>query len=140
MINKNNIANNLTTTASGKVLDARQGKILNENLAKKQNTLAVASFAFAPNPAGITSSSMHCYQYGKVCVVNGFFEPNQAGTPLALGSFAKKPVYETVFYITVYERVASYGTIDSAGTFKCNIPGAMVNATCAVNFAYITND
>lgn len=83
---------------------------------------------------------MNCFQYGNACMVNGFFEPNQAGTPLTLGSFNKKPVHETVFIITGYEKVASYGTVDSLGVFRCNIPHAMENVRCAVNFVFLTND
>lgn len=39
LLSSSDIANNLTTTASGKVLDARQGKVLADAIANKQDTL-----------------------------------------------------------------------------------------------------
>lgn len=39
-VNTSDIANNLTTTASGKVLDARQGKVLNDNVTNQKIIVA----------------------------------------------------------------------------------------------------
>lgn len=39
LLRRSDVANNLTTTASGKVLDARQGKVLADSIASKQDTL-----------------------------------------------------------------------------------------------------
>ena len=42
-VNSSDIANNLTTTAAGKVLDARQGKALNDVLVPKANQTVIAT-------------------------------------------------------------------------------------------------
>ena len=65
-VSTSNIANNLTTTASGKVLDARQGKVLNSAIQTLTNfvgkkltaqTLAVGSTTLTFTDSSITTSS-----------------------------------------------------------------------------------
>lgn len=74
-----------------------------------------------------------------MCFINGAFRPRIAGTPLILGSFAAKPKYGGYYPITAFDKVASFGTVDTQGTFSCNIPVVMVGQDCVVNFTYITN-
>lgn len=109
-----------------------------DDLSGKQNKISNQTFKFTPNDAGITTSSIQCFRYGNVCIVTGTFTPNQAGTPLTLGGFNVHPTQAITFPITGYEKVASYGTLSASGVFQCNIPGAMANATCAINFAFLT--
>ena len=111
---------------------------LTSDMSGKQNKISNQSFAFTPNEAGITTSSIRCFRYGNVCIVTGTFTPNQAGTPLTLGGFNVHPTQAITFPITGYEKVASYGTLSASGVFQCNIPGAMANETCAINFAFLT--
>lgn len=109
-----------------------------DDLSGKQNKISNQTFKFTPNDAGITTSSIQCFRYGNVCIVTGTFTPNQAGTPLTLGSFNVHPTQNITFPITGYEKVASYGTLSASGVFQCNIPGAMANAPCVINFAFLT--
>ena len=109
-----------------------------DDLSGKQNKISNQTFKFTPNDAGITTSSIQCFRYGNVCIVTGTFTPNQAGTPLTLGSFNVHPTKAITFPINGYEKVASYGTLSASGVFQCNIPGAMANAPCAINFAFLT--
>ena len=160
------LAENLTTSEPGRALDATMGKQLKESMDEleddvseltqnmngleddiseltsdmsgKQNKISNQSFVFTPNEAGITTSSIRCFRYGNVCIVTGTFTPNQAGTPLTLGGFNVHPTQAITFPITGYEKVASYGTLSASGVFQCNIPGAMANETCAINFAFLT--
>lgn len=101
------------------------------------SNLVVNAFGFTPNTAGITSSDIICRRVGKMCVMNGIFTPNQAGTPLTLGSIDITPVANVTFCITGYEKVASYGTVGTDRIFKCNIPSALVNTPCAINIAFM---
>lgn len=109
-----------------------------DDLSGKQNKISNQTFKFTPNDAGITTSSIQCFRYGNVCIVTGTFTPNQEGTPLTLGSFNVHPTKAITFPINGYEKVASYGTLSASGVFQCNIPGAMANAPCAINFAFLT--
>lgn len=111
---------------------------LTSDMSGKQNKISNQTFKFTPNDAGITTSSIQCFRYGNVCVVTGTFTPNQAGTPLTLGSFNVHPTQTITFPINGYEKVTGYGTLSSSGLFQCNIPGAMANAPCAINFAFLT--
>lgn len=62
-----NIANNLTTTASGKVLDARQGKALNDSLTALQNLLAVSEgTAVVPSSTSFTVSRQVLRKSGNI--------------------------------------------------------------------------
>lgn len=49
-VHTDKIANNLTTTSSGYVLDARQGKALNDSLVNLVNNVAVKRIAFEDSP------------------------------------------------------------------------------------------
>ena len=111
---------------------------LTSDVSGKQNKISNQTFKFTPNDAGITTSSIQCFRYGNVCVVTGTFTPNQAGTPLTLGSFNVHPTQAITFPINGYEKVTGYGTLNTSGVFQCNIPGAMANAPCAINFAFLT--
>ena len=133
----------LSTTAKNNLVAAVNE--LNQNmsdfeddLSGKQNKISNQTFKFTPNDAGITTSSIQCFRYGNVCIVTGTFTPNQAGTPLTLGSFNVHPTQNITFPITGYEKVASYGKLSASGVFQCNIPGAMANAPCVINFAFLT--
>lgn len=92
---------------------------------------------FSPNSAGLTASDLRCRRYGKIGILTGTFTPNQAGTPLILGSINTKLVTTINFPITCYEKVASYGILNPDGLFQCNIPTAMANNTCVINIAFI---
>lgn len=133
--NVQNKTDELTQNMSGFEDDISE---LTSDLSGKQNKISNQSFKFTPNDAGITTSSIRCFRYGNVCIVTGTFTPNQAGTPLTLGSFNVHPTQAITFPITGYEKVASYGTLSASGVFQCNIPGAMANETCAINFAFLT--
>ena len=109
-----------------------------DDLSGKQNKISNQTFKFTPNDAGITTSSIQCFRYGNVCIVTGIFTPNQAGTPLTLGSFNVHPTKAITFPINGYEKVTGYGTLSTSGLFQCDIPGAMANAPCAINFAFLT--
>lgn len=111
---------------------------LTSDVSDKQNKISNQTFKFTPNDAGITTSSIQCFRYGNVCIVTGTFTPNQAGTPLTLGSFNVHPTKTITFPINGYEKVTGYGTLNISGVFQCNIPGAMANAPCAINFAFLT--
>lgn len=133
----------LTTTAKTNLVAALNEVNQNmsdfeDDLSGKQNKISNQTFKFTPNDAGITTSSIQCFRYGNVCIVTGTFTPNQAGTPLTLGSFNVHPTQNITFPITGYEKVASYGTLSASGVFQCNIPGAMANAPCVINFAFLT--
>ena len=70
-------------------------------------------------------------------ILTGTFTPNQAGTPLTLGSINVTPLVAVNYCITSYDKVASHGSLSTAGMFQCNIPAAMVNSSCAVNIAFL---
>ena len=98
------------------------------------------AFDFGANAAGLTSASVECRQLGKICLVSGIIVPNQAGTPLTLAGLAVRPKYKVAFQITGYAKVASFGLLDLDGMLLCNIPTAMMNEQCTINFAYIAAD
>ena len=131
----NTKSNELSQNMSGFEDDISE---LTSDMSGKQNKISNQTFKFTPNDAGITTSAIQCFRYGNVCIVNGIFTPNQAGTPLTLGSFNVHPTQNITFPITGYEKVASYGTLSASGVFQCNIPGAMANAPCVINFAFLT--
>ena len=62
-VNTSDIANNLTTTASGKVLDARQGKALNDKIPTSVTFYGTAA-------TGVTATNLSGRAYGKVCSLN----------------------------------------------------------------------
>ena len=152
-------AANLTTSEPGRALDATMGKQLKEDvdelnqnmsgfeddiseltsdMSGKQNKISNQTFKFTPNDAGITTSAIQCFRYGNVCIVNGIFMPNQAGTPLTLGSFNVHPIQAITFPITGYGKITGYGSLSTSGIFQCNIPPELANDKCAVNFAFLT--
>ena len=51
-----------------------------------------------------------------------------------------RPKYKVAFQITGYAKVASFGLLDLDGMLLCNIPTAMMNEQCIINFAYIAAD
>lgn len=67
-LNAANVANNLTTTASGYALDARQGKALNDAMTPEQLTAS-----YAVNVA--ETNGLHAYKVGKIAIVCGYFNP-----------------------------------------------------------------
>ena len=109
-----------------------------DDLSGKQNKISNQTFKFTPNDAGITTSAIQCFRYGNVCIVNGIFIPNQAGTPLTLGSFNVHPIQAITFPITGYGKITGYGSLSTSGIFQCNIPPELANDKCAVNFAFLT--
>lgn len=109
-----------------------------DDLSGKQNKISNQTFKFTPNDAGITTSAIQCFRYGNVCIVNGIFTPNQAGTPLTLGSFNVHPIQAITFPITGYGKITGYGSLSTSGIFQCNIPPELANDKCAVNFAFLT--
>ena len=113
------------------------GANLTDGLNKVNSDLA---FDFGANAAGLTSASVECRQLGKICLVSGIIVPNQAGTPLTLAGLAVRPKYKVAFQITGYAKVASFGLLDLDGMLLCNIPTAMMNEQCIINFAYIAAD
>ena len=98
------------------------------------------AFDFGANAAGLTSANVECRQLGQICFVAGIIVPNQAGTPLTLARLSVRPKYKVSFLITGYAKVASFGLLDLDGMLLCNIPTAMMNEQCIINFAYIAAD
>ena len=98
------------------------------------------AFDFGANAAGLTSANVECRQLGKICFVSGIIVPNQAGTPLTLARLSVRPKYKVSFLITGYAKVASFGLLYLDGMLLCNIPTAMMNEQCIINFAYIAAD
>ena len=60
------IANNLTTTADGSVLDARQGKALYDAIKKVDLTSAVSYTVDSSSVGAIQANSLKCYRYGNM--------------------------------------------------------------------------
>lgn len=58
-VNTSDIANNLTTTTSGKVLDARQGKTLNDSIASLTNTVSSKADSSTVTALSTSVSNMH---------------------------------------------------------------------------------
>lgn len=137
LVAKGQIVNNLLATEPGSVLDATQGKALKDDITELYSDLA---FDFGANAAGLTSANVECRQLGKICFVSGIIVPNQAGTPLTLARLSVRPKYKVSFLITGYAKVASFGLLDLDGMLLCNIPTAMMNEQCIINFAYIAAD
>ncbi len=110
---------------------------INGSLNNVNSNLTVSDITFSPNMAGLTSHDMTCKRYGKVGVLTGTFTPNQAGTPLTLGNINVTLASGVSFVISGYEKVSSYGVINTVGNFICNIPSVMANGTCAVNIVFL---
>ena len=145
LVAKSQIVNNGLCTEPGKYpLDAAYGKTLRDYIGRLQDSVNTINsdlaFDFGANAAGLTSASVECRQLGKICLVSGIIVPNQAGTPLTLAGLAVRPKYKVAFQITGYAKVASFGLLDLDGMLLCNIPTAMMNEQCTINFAYIAAD
>lgn len=67
-LNVANVVNNLTTTASGYALDARQGKALNDAMTPAQLSASYAVDVAAAN-------GLRAYKVGKIAIVCGYFNP-----------------------------------------------------------------
>ena len=90
IISTNKIANNLTTNSSGYVLDARQGKVLNDN---KQDTLILTRTTLSSASHGLSCSYV---KYGSV--VSIYLEGTKdkafsAGVPYIITSTYNSSLY-----------------------------------------------
>lgn len=75
-LSTSNVVNNLTTTASGKALDARQGKALNDKYTALNSALTSYTTGKATTNTAYLTSSSECYwvKCGKVCSVHAYMK------------------------------------------------------------------
>ena len=112
-VNTSDIANNLTTTDSGKVLDARQGKALNDSLSGKVNTSDVAN--------NLTTTTA-----GKVLDARQGYA---LSTALTTVESVIAPVEDGVNYSTTYEKNTRF--IRGGKLYK--VTATTVNSSTAIN-------
>ena len=119
-MNKSDVANNLTTTGSGKVLDARQGKALNDKFSTMNTDTSVS---------GLTMKKCGNIVFGYLSKATS---SNQSGTVViaTIPAGYRPPV--TFATIEVYER----GTVQIGTDGKITLYGTIAGHTYAVSFAY----
>ena len=97
-LNISDVVNNLTTTASGKVLDARQGKVLNDNICKETVDLLLYYEGSSSNLNGNISNYrflLISYDLYKTSDISGclpYLIPVKLITSKTFGHSSKKPI------------------------------------------------
>lgn len=112
-VNTSDIANNLTTTTSGKVLDARQGKALNDKETQTRTIICSITNDGNTNTQGYTlSSGVQFYHNGELCEA---IDDITAGSALVLNSN-----YKLALSITDQVRQVTQSVIGSERLFSKN--------------------
>lgn len=115
-VNTSDIANNLTTTAAGKVLDARQGKALNDVLVPKANQTVIAT-----RQTNLTAS--RAYKVGEQFIYNNVLYKATAaissGGTINIGSGGNATTADNV--TTQISKLANAGAQGTAVALDLNV-------------------
>ena len=116
-INTSAIANNLTTTASGHVLDARQGKALNDKI----TVVSSATFVNSKLPSGVTNQGCTAYKIGRVVVMTLNLKASTQLAPATINQDfipnSHKPAYGISLMLSDGTATGqSVGTLNPTGT------------------------
>lgn len=150
-LDPNDIANNLTTTGSGKVLDARQGKALNDKLVPFTGATAQAagSAGFVPAPAVADRSRFLCgngtwaeTESGKLIVYDLDTVTNSGGsythtTTLSGVTHDMKVVMIEVDNPSAFGATVNVSTADGSITLSCDEVNGTADVT--VSCLFVTN-
>ncbi len=99
LLSRSDVANNLTTTASGKVLDARQGKVLADAIAFKQDILASGENIKTINNQSILGEGNITIEGGSANVgITGTLNVTDLNSIAAAQDLITKP-YGVAFYL-----------------------------------------
>lgn len=115
------VANNLTTTAAGKVLDARQGKVLSD----RTTTSSIASHINAAS--GVTQRSLMAVKTGDIITVSMWFEMSSSGNndvDVYTIDTGYRPFANTYFTLCDTAGVSKIGTVSTDGKIAIYKPEA----------------
>ena len=130
-LNIANVVNNLTTTASGYALDARQGKTLNDALSGIGNTIATGL-----TPSNGTLAHAAKVKIGKFVIYTIRFDPTAqtaANTPFISG--AEAPYAGIYGAASTLDNNGNRVYVDSNGRFCCS--AALSTGSTRFSIAYI---
>lgn len=137
-VNTSDIANNLTTTAGGKVLDARQGKTLNDKEQATRNSIAPTEDG--TNYSKSYSKGDEFYRNGTLYKVTASsvntstaINTGSGGNATSAGSITSQ-INPLLYYQT---GTASNGWTDTKGTWTVTRKGNVVEVQ--INLAFLNN-
>lgn len=135
------VANNLNQTTEGKVLDARQGKVLGDSVGSIQSNINLTNYENLTLAVGV-SGTVRIARNMKIRMITGSVQPSSTGTNISVATLESgdRPPVAIWFSCTGYLVGAQCeGSIGSNGEITINVPTGGANNSVKFSITYFVN-